>query len=453
MNHLIHLFKKLPHRQSFHLAWPMIISNMSVPVMGMADTAMLGHLDQASFLAAATLGTNVVALCYWMFAFLRMSTTSATAQGEGSSDAIHSTLQLNANLWIALCGGVLILALQFILLPWVMALMTQDAELYTLALDYCHIRIYSAPAVLLTYVGMGWLIGMKQTKTALFITVFANALNILLDYIFIVNLQLDVKGAASATLIAEYLACLITLAFVLKQLHEKQLLQYLGKKIQRDLFTSTFKVNSDLFLRTLAILFTFNFFHAQGAQFGDDVLAANAIIIQWVLFTAFFLDGYALAAETLTANAIGARDEKKFHYASFAALWASFVIALAITLVYALCYQWALPLFTSIERVQIQVMEYSFWLLAMPLVSTWCYALDGIYVGAGKTRVMRDHMAAALFIVFLPAWWLFKPLHNHGLWLAIILFNGFRGLSLGVAYWTISRQHAWFPAVYKEQQP
>ncbi|VUD64169.1 DNA damage-inducible protein F [Thalassocella blandensis] len=431
----------------------MIISNMSVPIMGMADTAMLGHLEQASFLAAATLGTNVVALCYWMFAFLRMSTTSATARGEGSSNVVDATQQLNANLWIAFFGGILLLALQTLLLPWVMTLMTQDAELYALALDYCHIRIYSAPAVLLTYVAMGWLIGMKHTKVALLITVFANALNVLLDYVFIVRLDFDVQGAAAATLIAEYTACVIALGFVLKQLYRRQLLQYLGKKIHRELFLSTFSVNSDLFLRTLAILFTFNFFHAQGAAFGDDILAANAIIIQWVLFTAFFLDGYALAAETLTANAVGARDERRFHYASFAALWASFVIALGITLVYALCYRWALPLFTSIPSVQTQVMEYSFWLLAMPLISTWCYALDGIYVGAGKTRVMRNHMAAALFIVFLPAWWIFKPLHNHGLWLAIVLFNGFRGLSLGLAYWTLSRRHAWFSTVYKEQQP
>lgn len=443
------LLKKLPHRQSFQIAWPMIVSNMSIPIMGMADTAMLGHLDHARFLAAATLGTSVVALCYWMFAFLRMSTTSATAHAEGANNFLLAAKQFTANSYLALAGGLLLISINPIFLPFILSLMTSDQTLHSLALEYSFIRIFSAPAVLITFVAMGWLIGTKRTRTALVITVLSNILNILLDFVFIVLLQLDVKGAATATLIAEYAACAGALAFVLRDLHQRQYLSILFSRIKRELLVQTFHVNSDLFLRTLAILFAFNFFHAQGAKFGEEILAANAIIMQWVLFTAFFLDGYALAAETLTANAIGARKIEQFHYASFASIIASAVIACGLTFAYLLAMPWLLPLFSDIAAVQDLVREYSLWLFVMPLVSVWCYSLDGIYVGASKTRVMRNHMAAALFIVFLPVWWLLKPFQNHGLWLSFVLFNGFRGLSLGCAYWMITRRNGWLAAVYK----
>ncbi len=411
--------------------------------MGLADTAMLGHLDHSRYLAAATLGTNVVALCYWMFAFLRMSTTSATAQGIGSQNTQYATLQLSANIRLAISGAFFLIAVQYLLLPQAMDLISKDSHLRELALSYCHIRIYSAPAVLLNFVAMGWLIGSKRTRTALLITVSANVLNVVLDYLFIVVLDWHVKGAAIATLLAEYSACLWAGWVIVHGLHGQPFSHVLKQHIPKDIWKKTFSVNADLFLRTFAILFTFNFFHAQGARFGEETLAANAIIMQWVLFTAFFLDGYALAAEAMTANAIGARKLSEFHRASAATVFSSAVIALLLTLIFALFSPWVLPLFTSIESLQLLVKEYVVWLFLIPIVNVWCYAFDGIFVGAGKTKHMRNHMAAALLLVFLPAWWFFQPLQNHGLWLAFVLFNGFRGFSLACAYWSITRHRSW----------
>jgi len=441
LNSSLEYVRQLPHRQAWYLAWPMILSNLSVPMMGLADTAMLGHLESPLFLGAVAIGSNIVSVLYWMFSFLRMGTTSVTGQAAGAGDNTSIALHLTQNALLGVGLGILLFALQSFLLPLVVWLIAPDPELESLALAYCQIRLYSAPAILASYAVIGWLLGIKKPKYALAIMLASNILNIVLDYIFIVQWDMNARGAATATLIAEYFACFCAVGCAIKVLqdhhwHPTQWFDWATLK-------ASFTIGADLFLRTIALLFVINFFHAQSAKLGTDILAANALLIQGVLFIAFFLDGYALTGETLTAQAIGKRNEQAFHDASAVTTGTAAIIALGLTALFMVGGNSMISLLTDIEEVKRIANEHLIWLVFMPLISVWCYALDGIFIGAGQTRIMRNTMLASLIFGFLPLWWGSKSLENHGLWLAFFVFNALRGLSLGYAYWHLSTHKRW----------
>lgn len=438
--------QRLPHKQAWSLAWPMILSNMSVPLMGLADTAMLGHLEDPLFLGAVAIGSNVIALFYWMFAFLRMGTTSITAQAAGAQNHQKAVLYLSQNTILAFFIGSGLIILQTLLIPVALWLIASEQNLIDTAMQYYAIRIYSAPAVLITYVAMGWLIGLKKTKIPLVITVSSNLINVVLDYIFIMQLGWDVQGAALATLIAEYTACICSLLYIWKFLVAKHWQP--SRWIQWKGLGANLKLGLDLLIRTLSLLFVINFFNAQSAYFGNDVLAANAILFQCVLFVAFFLDGYALAAETLTAQAIGARDIHSFHQASIVSTLTAFLIAIALSLFFMLFGTNIINLMTNIEGVADNARKYLLWLFIVPITNIWAYAFDGIFIGAGQARIMRNAMLFSVLFGFLLTWWLFRFLGNHGLWLAFTIFNLSRGASLAFAYTYLSRRNNWLRKLY-----
>lgn len=441
MRSLKNAFLGLPHQRAWHLAWPMIVSNISVPLMGLADTAMLGHLDDSVYLGAVAVGSNIIILLYWMFSFIRMGTTSVTAQAVGANQPHLTTLHLNQSAGLGLFMGLLMIGAQTLSIPFILQLIAPDPQLLSLAKEYCFIRIYSAPAVLMTYAVMGWLIGLGNTKTPLLITVTANLVNIGLDYVFIVKMQKGAAGAATATLIAEYLAFTGALLFAILEIrrrqwpiafriHTHEMKQYLG-------------LSSDLFIRTCTLLLVINFFNAQSAQFGNANLAANAVLFQCILFIAFFLDGYALAAETMTAQAIGGRNIRAFHQASAVTSFSAFIIASCLSLIFWVCGGLIIALLTDLSDVRAVAKTHIGWLIAMPIAAVGAYALDGIFIGAGHTQIMRNTMLFSTLCVFFPVWWLSQEAQNHGLWLAFLLFNLARGLSLGYAYIRMSQRQQW----------
>lgn len=437
---LSHLLQ-LPHGRAWALAWPMILSNMSAPLMGLADTAMLGHLDSPVYLAAVALGSSIVALAYWMFAFLRMGTTSQAARALGANDISQITQLLFQNTCFALGLGLGIIALQAWLVSLALWLISPEATLVGIARDYCAIRMFSAPAVLATYVVMGWLIALEKTKAVLVIAVSSNLLNIGLDYVLIVHWELAAKGAATATLIAEACALLYALFYVQRTLKAKG--WQLSKRINISGLAETLRLNRDLFIRTTTLLLVFSFFNAQSARLGTEFLAANAILFQFALFASFFLDGYALAAETMTAQAVGGGKLAEFHRASAVTASTAALIATALTLVFIIAGPSIVSLMTNISSVQLTARQYLPWLCAMPLASVACYALDGIYIGAGKAREMRNAMLFSAAVGFFLSWYLLRDFGNHGLWAALVLFNLSRGASLGLDYRRQSRAGAW----------
>jgi len=441
-------FMQLPHRQAFHMAWPMILSNISAPLMGIADTAMLGHLGSALYLGAVAIGANIIAFLFWIFAFLRMGTTSFVGRAWGADDMPQLQLKLGQSLLLAVVAGLLLIALQGLIVPLAVYLMAPDPEIAALAARYCHIRLSAAPAVFVTFVVIGLLIGLQNTRIPLLITVSSNALNIGLDYLFIVHFDWASDGAAVATLIAEVGACGCAV-----YLGWRTLRQTFGQQVSlpswRELsdfpaWAQLISLNRDLFIRTALLLFIFNFFTAQSGQLGPIVLAANAILMQLVLFQAFGLDGYAHAAEAMGARALGARQLADFMRACAASAGAGLLMAVAVTVIFLLTREPLIHLFTDLPDVRRSASAHFHWLALFPIVSVWTYMFDGIFIGAGRTRILLRSMLICVFLVFLPLWWLSRGLGNHGLWMTFVMFNAARGASLAVAFYTLSVRRSWF---------
>ena len=441
-------FKGLPHKKAFHMAWPMILSNISAPLMGIVDTAMLGHLESPLYLGAVAIGANILALLLWMFAFLRMGTTSFVGRAFGAGDTDLLQRQLGQSMALAVIAGFALIALQWLIVPIAIGWMAPNPEIAELATRYCHIRITAAPAAFITFVVIGLLIGLQNTRLPLVITVAANALNIGLDVLFIMVFDWKSDGAAWATLIAEVFAGILAL-----WLGGYALRRYLNIRWQRpslqslldgNAWAEQLRLHGDLFIRTALLLFIFNFFTAQSGQLGPVVLAGNAILMQLVLFQSFGLDGYAHAAEAMGAKALGEKDLSGFKRSCGANFSAAIVLALVVSAGLLLVKQPLIGLFTNITAVAESITSHYHWLVLFPLVSVWAYILDGIFIGAGKTRIMLLTMVVAVFAGFLPLWWCTQALLNHGLWITFLIFNTIRGASLGWAFYTLSARHKWF---------
>jgi MATE family multidrug resistance protein len=313
---------------------------------------------------------------------------------------------------------------------------------------------------LITYVIVGWFIGMQRTREPLLIVVFVNSLNIILDWLLIVMLGLNSNGAAIATVVAEYCGLAFGLYLVLRRL-PNGLLWFPLITLWRQ-SSALLQVHGDLLIRTLCLLFAFAFFTAQGARQGDIVLAANAILLQLLALVSHGLDGYAHAAEALVGKACGAGDQRNlrraFHYT---ALWSA-ATALVFTAVFVVAREPLLYLFTDIPAVRAAAQLYFPWLLALPLMSFTCYWLDGVFIGAGKTRAMRNTIIGACFGIFLPLWWILQKLtifdmastelNNHGLWIAFLGFNLARGLIMAYYALQFFRSDQWFKTPVAEQR-
>jgi len=422
-----------------------MLSNISIPLLGIADTAILGHLDDAFYLGAVSVGSSIMAMVLWTFSFLRTSTTGLTAQQHGadSSAAIQTTLYRAMLLSILL--SLVLFALRPLILSVALGFVDASPTVNGLAKSYSSIRFYSLPAVLLTYCLTGWLIGIQNTRAVMLILITTNSLNIVLDLVFIVSLGLQSDGAAWATVIAEYTGCAIAVSVFIRHYRAIKGRRWPGFHTLFDLeaILKLLKMNGDLMLRTFCLLFCFLFLSAKGAQQGDLTLAANAILLQLVLLSAFALDGFAHAAESLCGFAIGRRDVKQFHATVKACLWWCLGTSLVITLLLLLGRDVIVYQYSSIEAVQRELTQYFYWLLALPLAAVWCYLFDGVFIGAAQTKAMRNSMVACTLLVFLPLWYVSQEMGNHGLWMAFLVFNAFRGLTLGVYYWVYSRRGVW----------
>lgn len=437
---------QLPHRRAWTLAWPLMLSNLTTPLMGLADTAMLGHLSSPFYLAAAAIGANVLTFSLWMFGFLRMGTTSLTGQALGAHQPRQVKLLLYRGLFLGAALGLALIVLQFMLLPQILKLMTPDVYVRELALSYCLIRLLAAPAVLMTYAALGWFIGLQQSRIPLLITVVINLLNLVLDWWLIMVLGWGSDGAAIASACAEYAGLALVIVLVVRQLRRS------GKTSPapvRNWVTSGWlpllRINSDLFIRTASLLAVFSFFTAQGAHLGPAIVAANAILLQLLLLASHGLDGYAHAAEAMVAKTIGQRDLSAFRQASLTTGIASAFLAILLTLVFVIIKAPLITLITNIPDVQQILRSHYIWLALLPLVSVWSYLFDGIFIGAGHTRTLRNWMLAAVMLVFLPVWWLTQPWQNHGLWLSFLLFNLARGVSLAAVFAANLHHQKWIP--------
>ena len=418
------------HKKILAIAVPLMLANLSTPLLGMVDTVILGHLDSEIYLGAVAIGSQLITLVFWSFGFLRMGTTGFAARGFGSEDSSELILILKRALFIAVVASFVVLVCQSFSLPLLIRLLVDQSDIYALSLSYAQIRVWGAPAALVTYALVGWLIGIQRTKAAMGVLISLNLINIILDYIFVVRLGWLSDGAAWASLISECIGA--ALAIVACVLAAKKLNLDFSEKLVVSFKSLADMLNSSrhLFVRTLCLLFCFLYFTAQGETLGTNTLAANAILLNLLAFTAHIMDGFAYTAETLGGEAWGAKNHRRFvKVVRYTWVWAiGLGVLCALILVFGKPI--ILGLYTDLELVTNQAEQDYLWIALLPLIAVHCYQLDGIFVGTGKTLSMQNAMLASCFFVFLPAWYFMKDYGNTGLWLAFWAFHIARSLFL-----------------------
>ena len=417
----------------------MIVSSVSVPLVGLVGTGVLGHLDDEIYLAAVAAAAQVFSVLFVGCNFLRMGTTGITAQAHGTlhrdADAGTAIRQsLGEAVMMALVLGLLIIVLQVPIRNAAFGVIGAEPGVTRYGYEYFNIRVWSAPATLLNFVALGWLLGMQNARGPLAITLVLNLTNVALDLWFVLGLGLKVRGVATGALLAEFAGVAMAVWLLRRELQRHPGNWSGTRLLDVGSYRALLRVNGNLFMRTLALMFTFAFVTVQGARMGSVFLAANALLMNFQWLTAYALDGIANAAEALVGKAVGARE----HAGMLRAIRRTLAWSLAFGAVFSLVFWVAGPsivrTLTSLPDVRATALEYLPWMTLLPLISVWSFFYDGVYVGATLSREMRIVMTASAFLVFVPAWFLTRDLGNHGLWLSFSAFMLVRGLAM----------HLWF---------
>ncbi|MDX1642199.1 MAG: MATE family efflux transporter, partial [Balneolaceae bacterium] len=378
------------NRNILRLAIPNIISNLSVPLLGAVDTALVGHLDEVYYLGALAVGSVIFNFIFWGFGFLRMGTTGLTAQEYGRRDRVQMMMILARVQFLALAFGMLIILLQGPIATFSLWMIESTADVAEYTRVYFDIRIYTAPAVLALYGINGWFLGMQNAKYPMIITIVLNLLNIGFNVYFIYGLGMHVNGVAYGTLVSTYLALMLAVALFLMR-YKRYLYQYKQELLLNiDELKKYFSVNRDIFIRTLCLIFTFSFFTAVSAQQGDLILAANTILLQFWFIVSYGIDGFAFAAESLVGRFKGSEEKDQLVKAVWYNIGWGLFLGVMGTIAYGLFGNQILTIFTDKTDVITIAKSVLFWTVLAPVVSSFCYIFDGIYIGATETRAMRN---------------------------------------------------------------
>lgn len=444
MSRMLAAWRHAPtHQKVWALAAPMILSNLSVPLVALVDSSVIGHLPHAHQLGAVAVGGSLYTLLVWVMGFLRMGTTGFAAQAAGRNDGGALRQILLQGLLLALGFALLLGTLGVPLKGAALQLMQPSAELDDLTRDYFHTRLFGLPAALASYALIGWFLGTQNARAPLAILLTTNLINVVLDLWFVLGLDWGVAGAARASVIAEWSGALLGLV-----LTRKALARYPGRLDTSALrhWTSwrpLMAVNRDIFLRSLALQLVFFLVTVQGTRLGDATVAANALLLNGLLLTAHALDGLAHAVEALSGHAIGARDRNALQRVMVVAGGWSLLASVAFGLFFLLGGHLFIQLQTDIPEVRATALTHLPYLATLPLIAVWSYLLDGLFIGATRAREMRNSMLLAVGLT-LPLGWLLQGLGNHGLWLAFLSFMLMRGVCLGVLAQRLQRRGAWF---------
>jgi MATE family multidrug resistance protein len=412
----------------------MILSNISVPLLGMVDTGVTGHLESSAYLGAVAIGGTIFTFLYMSMNFLRMGTTGIAAQSFGAGDNDGLRVSLGQALIVSLVIACAILLLQAPVGRLAIALLGGDAETQQHATTYFSIRVWSAPGTLANYALIGWFLGLQNARVPLLIFLTINITNIVLDLLFVIVFGMKVDGVALASVIAEYSGLLVGGAFAIAALRSHEGHWPLARLTNLSAYKAFFSVNASLFVRSMALMFTFAFVTAQGARLGPAILAANAVLLNFQNLTSLGLDELAHAAEAMVGKAVGQKDKDALQHTVRLTLKWSLIFAVGFTLTYLIAGPLIVRTLTDLPDVRKTAMAYLPWLIVSPVISVWCFLYDGVYVGMTRAREMRNIMVFSTFAVFLPAWYLTQSFGNHGLWFAFMLFFASRGIGMHVVY-------------------
>ncbi|MDX5373985.1 MAG: MATE family efflux transporter [Pseudomonadaceae bacterium] len=446
MSALLAAWRHAPtHRRVWALAAPMILSNLSVPLVALVDTAVIGHLPHTQQLGAVVVGASLYAMLVGVFGILRMSATGFAAQAVGRGDGAALRLVLLQSLLLAVLIALLVGLLALPLSGLALRLMQPSAELETLTRAFFHERLLGLPATLAVAALTGWLLGTQSARGALTVMLTTNLLNVVLNLWFVLGLEWGVLGSARASVVAEWCGALLGLGLAWLSLarHPGRLAP--ARLLQWQGWRNLLAVNRDILIRTLALHLVFFLVTLQGTRLGDATVAANALLLNGLLLAAFALDGLAHAVEALCGHAIGARDRLALRRALVVAGGWSLLGSLLFALLFLLGGRLFVELQSDIAEVRAAAYPYLPYLALLPLVAVWSYLLDGLFIGATRAREMRDAMLLSVALGLLLGW-LLQGLGNHGLWLALLCFMLMRGLSLAFMGWRLQRRDAWLAA-------
>ncbi|AXI55785.1 DNA damage-inducible protein F (plasmid) [Pseudoseohaeicola sp. NH-UV-7] len=430
--------KPVTHRRVLNIALPIVLSNATVPILGAVDTGVVGQMGLAAPIGAVGIGAIVLSAIYWIFGFLRMGTVGLTAQAVGQRNDGEVAALLTRSQIIGLSAGLLLILLQVPVFWTAFMAAPASAEVEALARDYMQIRIWSAPAAIGLYGITGWLIAQERTRAVLVMQVWMNGLNILLDLWFVLGLNWGVQGVAFATFLAEWSGFALGL-WLCRSAFAVPAWRDWSRVFDAVRLKHMAVVNSDILIRSLLLEAIFVSFLFVGSGFGDVTLAANQVLVQFMMITAFALDGFAFAAEAIVGQAMGARARATLRRgALLTSGWGLFCVSL-LSLSFAFFGGWIIDVMSTSPDVREEARIYLIYMIFTPLAGLAAWMLDGIFIGATRTRDMRNMMAISFVIYVVAASLMVPAFGNHGLWLALIISFVARGITLGARYPALER--------------
>ncbi|WP_039018226.1 MATE family efflux transporter [Halocynthiibacter namhaensis] len=424
---------EITHKRILAIAGPIVLSNATVPILGLVDTGVVGQMGLAAPIGAVGIGAVILSAIYWIFGFLRMGTTGLAAQARGAGDLKEGGALLMRGLMIGGAAGLVFILTQWFLFAGAFYWSPASDEVETLARQYMTIRIWGAPATIALFAITGWLIAMEKTKGVLILQLWMNSLNIGLDLLFVLELGWGVEGVAIATLIAEWTGLLLGLYLCRSAFSGNQWRDW-PRIFDRVRLKNMMLVNADIMVRSVLLTFSFVSFLMLGSNFGDVTLAANQVLLQFVEITAYALDGFAFSAEALVGSAVGAGNRRDLRRASVMSSQWGLIGSVVLAAVFWFAGPMIIDVMATSHEVQAAGREYLLWVAALPVISVASYMFDGIFIGAIWTREMRNAMlvSVAVYIVALAS--LMPLMGNHGLWMALVVLNVARGVTLGWYY-------------------
>ena len=419
------------NREILQIALPSIVSNITVPLLGLIDAAIVGHLGAASYIGAIAVGGMLFNIIYWIFGFLRMGTSGMTSQAYGQKDEAETMRILARSMGVGMLIALALIILQYPIERIAFTLMKATPEVERLASLYFRICIWGAPAVLGLYSISGWCIGMQNSRFPMYVAITQNIVNILASLVLVYGFGMKIEGVAIGTLVAQYAGLLM--AIWLWTSHFKRLLPYIQLQtlLTKGAIRRFFQVNRDIFFRTLCLVAVTMYFTSAGAAQGEVILAVNTLLMHFFTFFSYIMDGFAYAGEALVGKHLGANDRPALRQMVHQLFVWGIVLSLVFTLVYGIGGKVFLGLITNEQSVITASSAYFYWVLAIPLAGFAAFLYDGIFIGATATRWMLYAMSIATIAFFLIYYGFRGTMDNHALWLAFITYLALRGIVQG----------------------
>ena len=422
---------KFSKKQIILLSIPVFFSNLAIPLVGIVDTGLMGNLGETKYLAATSIATSVMTMVIWSFGFLRMGTVGIVSQAYGRGDYREIVRTLFRNFVIAMVIAIAIIILKPLISNSIQHFFNTSLETQKLINTYLNVRIFSVPAELAIYILVGFYLGIQKTKISSFIIVTFSILNIVFSSVLVLSYNLDIFGVALGTLFASFITVIIfsffTYRFIIKKF---KLIPRFEKIAVKTKLLKLFNINLDIFIRTLFLTFSFLWVTYLGSKFGEDYLAVNTILMQFIILAAFFLDAYAFSTEGIVGFTIGRKIKNSFLSVVKNSIQISFITALIVSFVYIIFFKQIINIITDIELLRFISYKHFLWVIIIPPIASFCYQLDGIFIGASQTKEMRNAMIFSVVSFVIISIYLTKFFGNHGLWFSLMCFMVLRSLTL-----------------------